>query len=194
MKIILASQSPRRRELLSFMGVPFEVIVRGVDEDFPSQLDPIGAVRHIAEKKAMVFRTEVTDELVISADTIVTVDGQILGKPKNRNEAVDMLTRLSGTKHDVITAVSLLHQGVLHTFHEVTGVYFRRLIEDEIDYYIDRYRPFDKAGAYGIQEWIGMVAVEQIIGSYTNVVGLPTQQLYHVLRSSFPEVFATDDH
>src|SRR5690606_158088 len=160
MKIILASQSPRRRELLSFMGVPFEVIVRGVDEDFPSQLDPIGAVRHIAEKKAMVFRTEVTDELVIAADTIVTVDGQILGKPKNRNEAVDMLTRLSGTKHDVITAVSLLHQGVLHTFHEVTGVYFRRLIEDEIDYYIAPYRPVYKGGGLWIKAWIGVCVGE----------------------------------
>ena len=174
------------------MGIPFEVIVRGVDEDFPGQLDPIGAVRHIAEKKAMVFKTEVTDELVIAADTIVAVDGQVLGKPKDRAEAVDMLTRLSGTKHDVITAVTLLHKGLLHTFHEVTEVYFRRLAGEEIDYYIDRYRPFDKAGAYGIQEWIGMVGVERILGSYTNVVGLPTQQLYHVLKLSFPEVFAID--
>ncbi len=187
MKVILASQSPRRRELLSLMGIPFEVIVRGVNEDFPRQLDPIGVVRHIAEKKAMVFNGKVADELVIAADTIVTVDGQILGKPKDRAEAVRMLTRLSGRKHEVITAVTLLYNGRILTFHEVTAVYFRVLTQGEIDYYVDRYHPFDKAGAYGIQEWIGAVAIEQIVGSYTNVVGLPTQQLYHVLRSSFPE-------
>lgn len=191
MKVILASQSPRRRELLSHMGVSFEVIVRGVDETFPSQLDPVGAVRHIAEKKALVFKAEAADKLIIAADTIVTVDNQILGKPKDRVEAIEMLINLSGKKHQVITAVALLHQGLTRTFHDVTEVHFRLLTAQEIGYYIDRYRPFDKAGGYGIQEWIGMVAIEKISGSYTNVVGLPTQQLYQALKTSYPDVLAT---
>ncbi|HWK99610.1 MAG TPA: Maf family protein [Parapedobacter sp.] len=185
MKIILASQSPRRRELLAQMGIAFEVIIRGVDECFPDQLDPVGAVRHIAEKKAMVFKTEVTDELVIAADTIVAIDGQILGKPADRADAIDMLSRLSGKKHEVITAVSLLHKELIHTFHEVTEVYFHTLSEQTITHYVDHYQPFDKAGAYGIQEWIGLVGVEKIVGSYTNVVGLPTQQLHQVINTSF---------
>jgi|SRR5690606_18342602 len=185
MKIILASQSPRRRELLAQLGVAFDVMIREFDEHFPDQLDPVGAVRHIAEKKATVFITEVTDELVIAADTVVTIDGRILGKPADRADAIDMLSRLSGRKHEVITAVSLLHKGLIHTFHEVTEVYFRALSEQLISYYVDHYQPFDKAGAYGIQEWIGMVGVEKIVGSYTNVVGLPTQQLYQVLTTRF---------
>lgn len=190
MKIILASQSPRRKALLSAMGVRFEVIVRGVDEHFPGHLDPVGAVRHIAEKKAEVFKAEVADELVIAADTIVTIAGQILGKPENRFNAIEMLTRLSGRKHEVITAVSLLHNGLIHTFHEITEVHFRTLLEQEIHHYIEHYRPFDKAGSYGIQEWIGIVAVEKIVGSYTNVVGLPTQQLYEVLKTSYAGALA----
>ena len=189
MKVILASQSPRRSELLSLMGIPFEVVVRKVDESFPKQLDPVSAVRHIAEKKAKAFIDDTTDGLVISADTIVTIDGQILGKPVDRDHAVNMLTRLSGRKHEVITAVALLHDGDIHLFHEVTEVYFRAFTADEIDYYIDHYRPFDKAGAYGIQEWIGIVAVDKIVGSYTNVVGLPTARLGNELRDRFHGIF-----
>ncbi|WP_262246115.1 Maf family protein [Parapedobacter soli] len=187
MKVILASQSPRRRELLSSMGVSFEVSVRAVDEQFPDGFDPVDAVRHIAEKKAAAFVGAVADELVIAADTIVAVDRQILGKPKDRTEAIGMLMSLSGRKHEVITAVSLLHNGLIQTFHEVTEVYFRVLSDQEIDYYIDQFRPYDKAGSYGIQEWIGTVAIEQIVGSYTNVVGLPTQRLYRVLKTSYPD-------
>lgn len=191
MKIILASQSPRRRELLAAMGITFDVIVRSVDEQFPDGLDPVGAVRHIAEKKASVFQPEVTDELVIAADTIVAVDGQILGKPADRPDALRMLAQLSGRRHEVITAVALLHGGAINTFHDVTGVYFRELADDEMTGYVDRYRPYDKAGAYGIQEWIGQIAIEKIAGSYTNVVGLPTQQLYRVLRTSYPAALST---
>lgn len=186
MKIILASQSPRRRELLSHMSIPFEVVIREVDEHFPKGLGPIGAVRHIAEKKALIFKEEVADELVIAADTIVTVDGQVLGKPKDGAEAIGMLSRLAGGKHEVITAVALLHNRHIHTFHEVTEVYLRKLSEWEINHYIRHYRPFDKAGGYGIQEWIGLVAIEKIVGSYTNVVGLPTQRLYQILKTSYP--------
>lgn len=195
MKVILASQSPRRRELLSHMGVTFDVIVRGVDEYFPKQLAPVDAVRYIAENKAAVFKTEITNELVIAADTIVVIEGQILGKPKDRVDAVEMLMRLSGKKHEVITAVALLHKGSVHTFHEVTEVYFRKLTEGEMGYYVDHYRPYDKAGGYGIQEWVGMVAIEKIVGSYTNVVGLPTQQLYHILKTTYPgALVSTDDY
>jgi len=182
MKVILASQSPRRRELLSSMGISFEVIVRQVDEDFPGHLDPVGAVRYIAEKKACAFKAEATDALVITADTIVTVDGRILGKPADEAHAGEMLALLSGRRHEVITAVALLQDGAVELFHETTEVYFRSLSPAEIDYYIHHYRPYDKAGAYGIQEWIGVVAVEKIIGSYTNVVGLPTATLSEKLR------------
>ena len=190
MKIILASQSPRRRELLSLMGIPFEVVVRAVDESFPEWLDPVAAVRHIAEKKATAFLHDATDELVIAADTIVVIDGQVLGKPSDQAQATDMLMRLSGRAHEVITAVALLHKGHVELFHEVTEVRFRVLTLEEIAYYIDHYQPFDKAGAYGIQEWIGIVAIEATAGSYSNVVGLPTQQLYHVLKTSFPGALA----
>ncbi|PPL04488.1 Maf family protein [Parapedobacter indicus] len=182
MRIILASQSPRRKELLSSMGVSFTVAIREVDESFPQTLNPVAAVRHIAEKKARAFMTESTDTLVITADTIVTIDGQILGKPIDKAHAVEMLTLLSGRRHEVITAVALLQGGAVEIFHETTEVYFKSLSAAEIDYYIHHYQPFDKAGAYGIQEWIGIVAIEKIIGSYTNVVGLPTAKLSEILR------------
>ena len=183
MKIILASQSPRRRELLSLMGVDFDVVIKEVDESFPAQLDPVAAVRYIAEQKARAFLMGLADELVITADTLVTIDGQILGKPMDSAHATEMLTRLSGRKHDVITAVALLHNGNIAVFHEVTEVYFRALSDEQIAHYIAHYRPFDKAGAYGIQEWIGLVGVEKIVGSYTNVVGLPTARLSAELQS-----------
>lgn len=183
MQIILASQSPRRKELLSLMGISFTVVVREVDESFPEGLSPVAAVRHIAEKKAHAFRTEITDALVITADTIVTIDGRILGKPTDEVHAGEMLALLSGRRHQVITAVALLQSGIIEVFHETTEVHFRNLSAAEIDYYIRHCRPFDKAGAYGIQEWIGVVAIEKIVGSYTNVVGLPTAKLSEMLRA-----------
>lgn len=183
MRIILASQSPRRKELLSLMGIPFTVVAREVDESFPQELNPIAAVRYIAEKKARVFMGELVDALVITADTVVTIDGQILGKPKDEAHAHEMLTLLSGRQHEVITAIALLHGEHIEIFHETTEVHFRVLSASEIDYYIQHYKPFDKAGAYGIQEWIGMVAIEKIVGSYTNVVGLPTAKLNQALRA-----------
>ncbi|WP_257669047.1 Maf family protein [Parapedobacter tibetensis] len=181
MKVILASQSPRRKELLALIGIPFEVIIKEVDESFPTDLGPVEAVRFIAEKKAKAFLMESTDKLIIAADTIVTIDGKILGKPSNGAHAADMLNLLSGKKHEVITAVALLQSRKLRLFHEVTAVYFKELTAGEIDYYIQHYKPFDKAGGYGIQEWIGAVAIEKIVGSYTNVVGLPTARLYSEL-------------
>ncbi len=187
MDIILASQSPRRSELLSLMGIPFRVAVREVDESFPKGLDPVAAVRHIAENKVRAFIDEGADRLIIAADTVVTIDRRILGKPKDEAEAVGMLTLLSGRKHEVITAVALLYGADITMFHEVTEVHFRTLSPKEINYYIQQYRPFDKAGAYGIQEWIGAVAVEKIVGSYTNVVGLPTARLSRVLSEYLPK-------
>ncbi|MGV3763268.1 Maf family protein [Parapedobacter sp.] len=185
MKVILASQSPRRHELLSQMGIPFEVMVRAIDESFPADFDPVSAVRHIAENKAAAFVHDAADELVIAADTIVVIDGQVLGKPVDKAQAIEMLMRLSGRVHEVITAVALLHKKRFELFHEVTEVRFRSLLPEEIDYYIEHYQPFDKAGAYGIQEWIGAVAIEGIVGSYTNVMGLPTATLSRTLRDRF---------
>ncbi len=181
-KIILASQSPRRKELLTQLGLSFEVIVREVDESFSGQQEPVAVVRHIAERKARAFLHDATDGLIIAADTIVTIDGLILGKPVDKSHASEMLTRLSGRKHEVITAVALLHNRSIEVFHEVTEVYFKKLSADEINYYIEYYQPFDKAGSYGIQEWIGISCIEKIVGSYTNVVGLPTAKLYTVLQ------------
>jgi len=183
MQIILASQSPRRKDLLSLMGISFTVEVRNVDESVPDGTDPVTAVRHLAEKKARAFLGDEGDALVITADTIVTIDGRILGKPRDAGHATEMLTLLSGRPHEVITAVALLRHGVIEVFHDVTEVHFRTLSADEIAHYIQQYRPFDKAGAYGIQEWVGMVAIEKIVGSYTNVVGLPTARLSEKLHS-----------
>lgn len=183
-KIVLASKSPRRKELLELLGVEFRVVVRDVDESFPADLDPVGAARFIAVKKASALAGKVgDDEVIVAADTIVTIDGEVLGKPSDASHATQMLQLLSGRKHQVITAVALLvADGEVEVFHEITDVYFNTLTPGEIEHYIAHYRPYDKAGAYGIQEWIGAVAVEKIIGSYTNVVGLPTAALYTALR------------
>lgn len=188
MKIILASQSPRRKELLSQLGLTFAVAVKDVDESFPDGMEPVAAARHIAEKKARAFIGELTDGMVIAADTIVTIDGLVLGKPRDAEHAAALLGLLSGRAHEVITAVAVLHEGRIESFHEVTEVHFRHLRPAEIDHYIKRYRPFDKAGAYGIQEWIGLAAIERIVGSYTNVVGLPTQRLYRWLQTHAPGI------
>lgn len=182
--VILASKSPRRKALLSEMGISFDVISKTVDESFPDGLSPIEAVRHIAEKKANAFQADIkTGQLVVAADTIVTLDGRIMGKPADEAHARALLEMLSGRQHQVITAVAILQPNhEMHIFHEITDVYFNVLTAAEIDYYITNYRPLDKAGAYGIQEWIGAVAVDKIVGSYTNVVGLPTAALCRALR------------
>ncbi|EOR93793.1 Septum formation protein Maf [Arcticibacter svalbardensis MN12-7] len=176
--IILASKSPRRQELLEQMDIHFKVVLKDVDESYPEDLKPADVALYIAQKKAEAFDDVLHEsEIVITADTIVTIDGLILGKPKDEQDAFDMLTLLSGRKHEVITAVALLHKHQIHVFHDITYVYFRELSADEILFYIRNYKPFDKAGSYGIQEWIGHNAIEKIDGSYTNVVGLPTFRL-----------------
>jgi septum formation protein len=180
--IILASKSPRRQELLQLMGIDFTVVLREVDESYPLGLSPTQIALYIAEKKAKAFDQIVQDEIVITADTIVCLEGKILGKPENEEHAFQVLSDLSGKQHEVITAVSLLYKQKLISFYEVSEVFFMPLSNEQIRHYISTYSPMDKAGAYGIQEWIGLVAVEKIKGSYSNIVGLPTQRLYEELQ------------
>ena len=179
--IILASKSPRRQELLKLMGFEFQVVLREVDESYPPGLSASEIAVYISEKKAKAFDLLIENEIVITADTIVSLDGRILGKPENEDHAFEILSALSGKKHDVITGVSLLKNHKVTSFYELTEVFFKELSAEQIHYYIDTCQPMDKAGAYGIQEWIGLVAVENIKGSYSNVVGLPTHRLYSEL-------------
>ncbi len=182
--VVLCSNSPRRRELLQGLGVDFEVrTMDGIDESFDAGLSGSGIAEQISTKKAEAYRTTMADnELIITADTIVYVDGEVLGKPRDEADARRMLSMLSGKTHEVITSVCLQTSSVRKVFSVTTDVRFAALTSDEIDHYITHYRPFDKAGAYGIQEWIGFVGVEYISGSYFNVMGLPVQRLYAELK------------
>ncbi len=180
--IILASKSPRRQELLRLMDIEFRVVLKDVDESYPDKLTPEEVAVYIATKKAEAFDETVGDEIVLTADTIVCIDDLILGKPEDAADAVKMLQLLSGRMHRVITGVCLLHKHQYHSFYDVSEVYFGELTDDEINNYVDKYKPFDKAGSYGIQERIGLIGIERINGSYTNVVGLPTEKLYRQLQ------------
>jgi septum formation protein len=180
-KIILASKSPRRQELLKLMDLEYRLILKDVDESYPAHLKPEEIAVYIARKKAEAFDEVISDEVVLTADTIVSVEGIILGKPDTPAHAVEMLKLLSGKVHQVITGVCLLHKHHYHSFFDVSDVYFRHLGDEEIRNYVDQYKPMDKAGSYGIQEWIGLTGIERINGSYTNVVGLPTEKLYREL-------------
>lgn len=182
-KIILATNSPRRKELLTQLGIPFEVKSKEIDESYPKSFRPEAVAVFIAEKKANSFLETLKDELLIAADTIVSIEDEIFGKPKDHTEAIKMLHKLSGKAHEVITGVALLYNQKIYSFYEKTTVHFKELTNAEIEYYVNEYKPFDKAGAYGIQEWIGMVGVTRIEGSYSNVVGLPTARLYHEIGS-----------
>ena len=204
MKIVLASNSPRRRELLSGLGLDFEVrTLQGLDESYPDGLQMEEIPQYISRKKAAAY-TLGPDELLITADTIVWLDGEVLGKPADEAEAKEMLRKLSGKTHQVVTGVTLSYIGQLdnltigqfnceivkssncqikhHSFSSVSQVTFAQLSEAEIDHYVTHYRPFDKAGAYGIQEWIGYIGVTSIEGSYFNVMGLPVQRLYSEMK------------
>lgn len=182
--IILASASPRRRQLLFGLGIDFEVrTLAGIDESYPDHLQGEAIAAYISKAKAEAYRaTLAPNDLVITADTIVSVDGNVLGKPTNEAEAHQMLQLLSGRTHEVVTGVTLMTKSQQQTFTATTSVTFAPLTEAEITHYVTHYRPLDKAGAYGIQEWIGMIAVESIQGSYFNVMGLPVQRLYKALR------------
>lgn len=182
--IILASNSPRRKELLQRLGLPFKVrTLFGVDESFPENLRGEEIALYIARKKSEAYKSSMSsNELLITADTIVCLDGVVMGKPYGAENAKTILRQLSGRVHQVITGVTVLTQVKRESFAVTSHVKFANVTEDEIDYYVDNYLPFDKAGAYGIQEWFGLVAVEELRGSYFNVMGLPVQRLYTVLK------------
>ena len=181
LSLILASKSPRRQELLTLMGGRFRVVLKEVDESYPETLPAVDTAVFIAEKKIQAFDEDLSGEVVITADTIVSLDDRILGKPENEEHAFEMLSALSGRKHQVVTGVSLLKDHTIKSFSEVTEVWFAPLTDEQIRYYIGTGMPMDKAGSYGIQDWIGLVGIEKIVGSYTNVVGLPTERLYKEL-------------
>ena len=183
-KIILASNSPRRKELLAGLDVQFEVrIIPGIDESYPDTLPTMDIAEYIAQKKAKAYReTMADDELIITADTIVVLDDKVLGKPKDAAEARCMLHALSGKTHQVVTGVVLTTKEQQKHFSVVSNVTFKTLSDNEIDYYVDTYKPMDKAGAYGIQEWIGYVGVTRLEGSYFNVMGLPVQRIYEAMK------------
>lgn len=183
-RIILASASPRRQELLRHLEMPFEVEVRPVKEDFPQGMDAEEVALLLSKHKADAFSTEELerDKLIITADTVVCIGDEMLGKPGSRDEAINMLQRLSGKKHRVVTGVTIRSAGRQVNFAVGTDVYFKDLRTEEIHYYVDNYKPYDKAGAYGIQEWIGYVGIERIEGSFYNVMGLPVLRLYEELR------------
>ena len=178
--VILASNSPRRRELLAGLGVDFEVrTLPGIDESYPSDLKRGDIPLYIAKEQADAYRSKIgNNDLVTAADTIVWLDGEVLGKPVDRDEAIMMLKKLSGRTHQVYTGVALTTKDWQRSFSVETHVRFAPLKEENIIFYVDHYRPFDKAGAYGVQEWIGYIGVEGLEGSYYNVMGLPVQRLF----------------
>lgn len=184
-EIVLASNSPRRKELLQRMGVNFKVrTLFGIDESYPDSLRGEDIVCYISRNKAKAYQSSMApNELLITADTIVYVDGEVMGKPKNAERAKEMLHKLSGKTHQVITGVTIVTAKRTEIFGVTSQVKFTNITDEEINFYVDNYLPFDKAGAYGIQEWIGIVAVEEIKGSYFNVVGLPVQRLYQKLKT-----------
>ncbi len=183
-KMILASNSPRRRELLAGLGVDFEVsVLPDIDESYPASLPALQTAEYIACKKAAAYREVMADdELVITADTVVIVGDEVLGKPSDAAEAALMLRKLSGRTHQVVTGVCLTTCEQTVQFSVRTDVTFKQLTDDEIDFYIKKYQPFDKAGAYGIQEWIGYIGCTGLNGSYYNVMGLPVQRIYTELQ------------
>ncbi len=181
-QLLLASGSPRRRQLLAEAGFSFSVKMKAVPEDFPVGMPAAEVPVMLARRKAEALRPELTNEIVLAADTVVVIDGCILNKPADEAEAFSMLSRLSGRMHQVITGVCLLSREKTITFSDSTEVYFKSLSLEEITHYIQQYQPYDKAGGYGAQEWIGMVGVEKMVGSYFNVMGLPVHRVYEALK------------
>jgi septum formation protein len=183
--IILASNSPRRKELLAGLDIPFDVrVIDGIDESYPDDLATHGIAQYISQKKAAAYRLSMaSDELVITADTIVVLGTHVMGKPHDAAEAQAMLRELSGRTHQVITGVTLTTTDRQTSFSVITDVTFKAFTDDEINYYVSNYRPFDKAGAYGIQEWISHIGVTALNGSYFNVMGLPVQRIYEALKT-----------
>lgn len=180
--LILASASPRRKSLLKSAGYQFTVEKSDADESYPEGMDPAHVAGLLATKKADAFRGIHNDSIVLAADTIVVLNGNILGKPGDDRHASEMLRQLSGKKHEVITAVAFLVDGRIDSFIDTASVYFHDLENQEIDYYVSQFHPFDKAGAYGIQEWIGLIGIEKVEGSYFTVMGLPISKVHAFLK------------
>ena len=188
---ILASQSPRRKQLLAWADLQFDVIVSEAPEDFPLEMQVEQVPVHIAKSKALAVQEKINKEYpqhkgkwIIAADTIVVLEDEIIGKPIDRADAISILKKLSGKTHRVITGVFLINGDQVRSFHETTFVHFHPLTEDQISYYIDQYKPYDKAGAYGIQDWIGVVGIKGIEGDFYNVMGLPVSKLLSYLPTT----------
>lgn len=180
-KIILASGSPRRQELFKNLDIDFSIDVREVDEFYPPALKGIEITDHLARLKATAFKNVKTNEIIITSDTLVWMDGIAIGKPANLKEAKEMLLSLSGEMHEVITSVCFTSKNFQEVIHDTTKVWFKELTESEIDYYLNAYSPLDKAGSYGVQEWLGYIGIDRLEGSYFNVMGLPTRLVYKML-------------
>lgn len=187
--IILASRSPRRKQLLEQAGIPFTIQSAEVAEDFPDHLPPAKVPEYIAANKAAAIAKQEPDSIIIAADTVVILENRIIGKPKDEADAREMLRALSGKKHEVVTGVVLQRSEKKQSFSETTEVYFHPLSDEQIHYYISQYQPYDKAGAYAIQEWIGLVGIEKIRGDYYNVMGLPVQSLMQALKQFYEVPF-----
>ncbi|MBD0331926.1 MAG: septum formation protein Maf [Chitinophagaceae bacterium] len=182
-KYLLASQSPRRSQLLQWAEIDFEVVVHSTDESFPSHLEPAEAALYVAGQKALAVQNiHKTEQIIIAADTIVVLDNRLIGKPKNRQEAINILSDLSGRWHQVITGVAIFREPKKISFSNTTDVEFHNLSQQQIEFYVDKYQPFDKAGAYAIQEWIGVVGIKRINGDFYNVMGLPVSQVVQALQ------------
>jgi len=182
--VILASGSPRRQQFLRDLDLDFKIRLKEIEEVFPKDLKAHEITNYLAELKANAFSDELTkNDILITSDTIVWLENKALGKPKNAEDAFVMIQEMSGKAHEVITSVCIKTLERSVTFYETTKVFFLNLTDSEIKYYINLYQPFDKAGSYGIQEWIGLVGIEKIEGSYANVVGLPTHRLYYELMN-----------
>ncbi len=186
LSLTLASKSPRRQYLLQEAGFEHKVVAIDVEEDYPEDMAKEDVARFLARKKATAYLPELKDdELVIAADTVVVLNGKILGKPTDKRHAKQLLSILSGQTHKVITGVCMASKAAMLDFDDTTLVTFKMLSESEIDYYVEKYNPYDKAGAYGVQEWMGMIAIQKIEGSYFNVMGLPVHLLYEKLTTFF---------
>lgn len=180
----MASGSPRRQQFFKDFDIDFEIRLKEVEEIYPDDLKAEAITNYLAELKANAFEGEIAeDEIVVTSDTLVWLNGKALGKPKDYEDAFSILKELSSTTHEVITSVCFKTSSKIETIFDVTKVTFRALSDEAIRYYLDHYKPFDKAGAYGIQEWIGLIGISKIDGSYTNVVGLPTEKVYNYLAS-----------
>jgi septum formation protein len=183
-KIILASQSPRRKQLLQWAELAFEVIISHTDESYPTHLTPQEIALFIAQNKATAVQNIIpnTDAIIIAADTIVVINNNILGKPINAEDAINMLTTLSGNTHQVITGVVIMQHNKIVSFTDITQVEFNTLTKEQITFYIEKYKPYDKAGSYAIQEWIGVVGIKKITGDFYNVMGLPVSRVLQTLQ------------